>query len=124
MLTLNSLLAACDPVIGCVSPPPFITSGIDPSSGQLTGIMVFLNSLLRLVFIIAGLFGFLNLIIAGFQFMSAGGDPKNIGKAWEKIWQSFLGLLLIVGSFLLAAIIGILLFKDPFAILRPSLGPR
>ena len=124
MTTVNLLIAACDPIIGCITPPAFITPGIDPGTGQLTGIMVFLNSLLRLVFIAAGLFGFFNLIIAGFQFMTAGGDPKAIGKAWEKIWQSFVGLLIIVSSFLLAAIIGILLFRDPFAILKPTLGIR
>ncbi|MBI4991035.1 hypothetical protein HZB96_02980 [Candidatus Gottesmanbacteria bacterium] len=106
--------------IGKISPPAFIQSGID-ASGKLTGIMVFLNSILRLVFIAAGLWGFLNLIIAGYQFMSAGGDAKAVGKAWERIWQSLLGLLVIVASFLIAAIIGILFFKDATAILQPKL---
>jgi hypothetical protein len=106
--------------IGKVSPPPFIQSGID-ASGKFTGILVFLNSLLKLLFIAAGLWGFLNLIFAGYQFMTAGGDPKAVGKAWERIWQSLLGLLIIVASFLIAAIMGILLFKDPTAILQPKL---
>lgn len=83
--------------------------------------MVFLNSLLKLVFIAAGLWGFLNLILAGYQFMTAGGDPKKVGEAWARIWQSLLGLLIIVSSFLIAAIMGILLFKDPAAILQPKL---
>lgn len=106
--------------IGKVSPPPFIPSGID-ASGKLTGIMVFLNSLLKIVFIVAGLWAFLNLILAGYQFISAGGDAKQIGNAWSRIWQSLLGLLIIVASFLIAAIIGILLFGNPTAILQPTL---
>ncbi len=106
--------------IGKISPPPFIQSGID-ASGKLTGIMVFLNSLLKLVFIAGGLWGFINLILAGYQFMTAGGDAKKVGEAWARIWQSLLGLLIIVSSFLIAAIMGILLFKDPSAILQPKL---
>lgn len=113
-----------DPInpIGKITPPPFINlPGIDPASGQLTGPVVLLNSLLKLVFIVAGLWAFLNLILAGFGFISAGGDPKNVTKAWEKIWQTLIGLLIIVASFLLAAIFGMLLFKDPTAILQPKL---
>ncbi|MCL4338410.1 hypothetical protein M1271_01840 [Patescibacteria group bacterium] len=120
MIIINYILAACDPAIGCITPPSFIQSGID-STGKLTGMLIFLNSLLKLVFIIAGLWGFINLIIGGFGFMTAGGDSKAIGKSWERIWQTFLGLLIIVSSFLLAAIIGMLLFKNPTAILQPQL---
>lgn len=111
-----------DDVIGKVTPPPFIKlPGIDPTTGQLTGPISLLNSLLKLVFIVAGLWAFLNLILAGFGFISAGGDPKNVTKAWDKIWQTLVGLLIIVASFLLAAIFGMLLFKDPTAILQPKL---
>ncbi len=88
------------------------------------GLVPFLNNLLRLVFVIAGLFALVNLITAGFQFMGAAGDPKQIEKAWSKIWQSLIGLILIVGSFLLAAIFGYLIFGSPTAILYPEIwGP-
>jgi len=44
--------------------------------------------------------------------------------AWAKIWQSMMGLLFIVGSFVLAAIFGYLLFGKASAILMPQLyGP-
>ena len=117
---LATFLAACNDAIGCISPPANIPNAVDPS-GKLTGVVVFINSILRLVFVVAGLWGFFNLILAGFGFLSAGGDPKNVEKAWTKIWQSLLGLLIIVASFLLAAVIGIILFKDPSAILNPRL---
>lgn len=106
--------------IGKISPPSNIPDVID-STGKLTGLVVFINGILRLVFIVAGLWGFFNLILGGFGFINAGGDPKNIEKAWAKIWQSLLGLLIIVSSFVIAAIIGILLYKDPSAILNPKL---
>lgn len=111
---------ALDDVLGKISPPAYIKSGID-ASGNFTGITEFMNNLLKLVFVIAGIWAFVNLIIAGFGFMTAGGDSKAITKAWDRIWQSFLGLLIIVLSFLIAAIMGILLFKDPTAILNPKI---
>lgn len=124
MSILTTLLADCTQGIGCISPPPFITSGINSATGELTGIVDFLNSILKLVFIVAGIWTFFNFIIAGYGFLSAGGEPKNITKAWDRIWQSFMGLLFIVGSFLLAAIAGVLLFHDATAILKPTLGTK
>lgn len=123
MSTIRTILADCtDPAdpIGCISPPSYITPGVD-ASGFPIGVMTLLNSLLKLVFVVAGLWAFLNLIIAGFGFMNAGGDAKMVTKAWDRIWQSLLGLLIIVVSFLIAAIVGMLLFKDPTAILQPKL---
>jgi hypothetical protein len=105
------------PFFGTVTPPT--------KYGEVfSGLVPFLNNILRLIFVIAGLFTFLNLIIAGFGFMSAGGDPKAIEKSWNRIWQSLVGLLIIVGSFLLAAIFGYLLFGRADAILVPQIyGP-
>lgn len=88
------------------------------------GLIKFLNNIVKLLIVFAGLYAFLNLILAGYQFMSAGGDPKSVEKAWAKIWQSLIGLLIIAGSFVLAAIFGWLLFKDAGAILKPKIyGP-
>lgn len=106
--------------IGKISPPANIPAAVD-SSGRLTGVVVFVNSILRLVFVIAGLWVFFNLVLSGIGFMSAGGDPKKVEQAWTKIWQSLLGLLIVVSSFVIAAVVGILLFKDPSAILNPKL---
>jgi len=89
------------------------------------GLIVFLNNILKLVIVLAGIFAFLNVIIAGYQFMTAMGDPKGITVAWNRIWQSLIGLILIAGSFVLAAIFGWLLFGDATAILQPKIfGPE
>lgn len=92
--------------------------------GPKFGLIIFVNNILKLVIIVAGIFAFFNLIIAGFQFMTSGGDPKGISNAWSKIWQSLVGLLIVAASFLLAAIFGWLLFGNPLAILQPTIyGP-
>ncbi len=112
-----------DKIIGKVRPSiGILKDDAINASGKLTGVMTLLNSLLKVVFVIGGLWAFFNFIIAGYGFLSAGGDSKNIAKAWDRIWQSFVGLLFIVGSFLLAAIAGALLFHDATAILQPTLG--
>lgn len=115
-----------DDPIGKISPAIsgiFSKPAID-DTGKLIGIILLLNNILKLVFVVAGIWAFFNFIIAGYGFLSAGGEPKNITKSWDRIWQSFMGLLFIVGSFLLAAIAGMLLFHDPSAILQPTLGPK
>lgn len=121
---ISSVLASCDPndPIGCIHPPAFIPPiSINPATGEVPELVNFLNIILKLIFVVAGLFAFLNLILAGFAFISAGGDPKNVTKAWDKIWQTFVGLLIIVSSFLIAAIIGILFFGDATALIAPKI---
>ena len=88
------------------------------------GLILFLTNILRLVFVAAGIFAFINLVIAGFQYMGAGGDAKQLEQAWGKIWQSLLGLIIVVGSFALAALIGFIVFGDASYILSPKIfGP-
>ena len=122
MTLFSQLLAQCNPLdpVGCITPPPFITPAIGPG-GKLTGVISFMNSALKLVFIIAGIWALFNVILAGIGFMSAGGDPKKFTQAWDRIWQTLLGLFIIVASFLIAAVVGILLFNDTTAILQPTL---
>jgi hypothetical protein len=107
--------------IGEIKPPKAIER-YGGTSGQ--GLIFFANNLLKLAITGAGLFALFNFIIAGYTFLSAGGDPKKVESAWSRIWQSLIGLLFVAGSFVLAAIFGWLIFKDPTAILNPKItGP-
>ena len=102
-------------------PSTFRYGGIANPGGGLVG---FINNIIRLLIVVAGLWAFFNLILAGYGFLSAGDDPKKIASAWAKIWQSMIGLLFIVGSFVLAAIFGFLLFDDPTIFFKPVIyGP-
>jgi hypothetical protein len=106
---------------------PFSKLGVTGYAGEPGpnfGMIRFLNNIIRLLIVIGGLFAFFNLIIAGYGFLSAGDDPKKMGAAWSRIWQSLIGLLFILGSFVLAGIFGYLLFGDASAILNPKIyGP-
>lgn len=102
-------------------PSMFKYGGIEGDPG---GLVQFLNNVVRLLIVMGGLFAFFNLVLAGYGFLGAGDDPKKITGAWRKIWQSMVGVLFILASFVLAAIFGYLLFGDPGAILAPKIyGP-
>lgn len=98
-----------------------LPAGLEKLGEGPTAIVTLLNIVLRLLVVAGGIWALLNIIIAGYQFMTAGGDPKQVSSAWARIWQSMVGLILVAGSFLLAAIIGQLLFGSPTAILSPEI---
>lgn len=106
-------------VIGGITPPqPFTPDKYGSAFGEPGGLIKFFNNIVRLLIVIGSIWAFINLVLAGYGFLSAGDDPKKMEAAWQKIWQSMLGLLFILGSFVLAAIFGYLLFGDPTAILK------
>ncbi len=118
---MSQLIAQCTSFFGCVTPP----SPIGDVNSEQYGLVAFANNVFKLMIVGAGIFAFINIILAGYGFLSAGGDSKKVESAWNKIWQSLLGLAFVAGSFVLAAIFGWLIFKDPTAILSPKIyGPQ
>lgn len=107
-------------IIGKVTVPGFLR-GRGLFEGGLTS---FISNLIVLMSIAAGLWALINLILAGLRFISVGGDPKSVGEAWNKIYNSLIGLVVIAVSYVLIAIVSAILFSDPFYILRPKIcGP-
>lgn len=101
-----------------------VTNPIGRSYDSSSGLINLLTNILRLAFVAAGIYALVNFIIAGFQYMTAGGDSKALGSAWSRIWQTLLGLVIMVGSFALAAIIGQIFFGSATYILNPVIyGP-
>lgn len=105
---------------GEITPPP----GVDRYPSGPGGLIVFLNNIIKLMIVGAGLFALFNFVTAGYGFISASGDSQKINQAWAKIWQSLIGLLIATGSFVLAAVFGKLIFGDWGAIVNPKIyGP-
>ncbi|MFH2019428.1 MAG: hypothetical protein ABII80_02345 [bacterium] len=100
---------------------------INPTKGYgelKSGLPSFISNALKIVFIGAGLFAFLNLIFAGFLYMSANGDKQKIEKATMSINMSLMGLIVMVAAGVLTGIISFLLFGSATAILKPTIiGP-
>src|SRR5258706_9842897 len=110
MFILNILLAACTGPFGCVNAPPGVNK-FTPGPG-IGGIGTFLTVIFRTMVVGAGIFALFNLLLAGYSFLAAGGDSKAVAAAWAKIWQSILGLAVTAGAFVIAALLGLLLFGD------------
>ncbi len=63
------------------------------------------SALLTLVFFVAGLAFFINLLVGGIQWISSSGDPKALQLARGRLINSFIGLIIVVAAFAFALII-------------------
>lgn len=108
------------PIIGQVQSPLAGTS-----YGNLGGVGLFITNIIRLLFVVAGIYALFNFLIAGFEYINAGGDSKKLEKAWSRIWQSLMGLVIMVASFALISLFGYLFFGAGYNILNPVIyGPQ
>lgn len=109
-------------VFGPIEAPPHVEKyGGGPEGG---GLIIFLSNFIKILMVVAGLFAFLNLILAGWAYISSSGDPEKVANATQKITFSVIGLLVVVASFTLAGIFGFILFGDASAIINPKIyGP-
>lgn len=61
----------------------------NPIYAYLQGIIVFMGGLI-------GLFVVISLIVAGIQYAGSAGEPANIAKAKERIFNAVIGLILYI----------------------------
>jgi len=107
---------------------PFGSIGLPENFGYEdlcnNGLTVFATNVIKIAIVAAGLFAFINFLLAGFLYISSSGEPKKTAAAMQKINMSLIGLVIMVASFALAVIVGQLLLGDPAAILSPTIyGP-
>lgn len=76
---------------------------------------------LRALVVGAGIYAMFNLVLAGYSFMSAGDDSKKVASAWAQISQTIIGLAFAAGAFVIAAMVGFLLFGDASFLFKPTL---
>jgi hypothetical protein len=116
LLTLIGTVLASNPW-GTVSPP----AGMVADPGAIGRLIV---SIIRLLITAAGIYAIINFILAGYGFMGAGGDPKRVADAWAKIWQTILGLIVVVGAVVIGSIVSSVLLGSPTAIFEITIyGP-
>lgn len=108
-------------IFGTIQAPPGVANY---SSGETNGLIVFLSNIIRLVAVVAGIFTMFNFVLAGFQYVSAQGDSSTHGKVKERLTMSVIGLIIIVGAYTIAGVVGLVIFGDAGFILSPTLyGP-
>ena len=69
------------------------------------GLFLFISNLFKFAGVIAGIYMVVQLITAGYLYMSTEGDPKKATQAWTKIWQSVLGIVIIASAFIIAGLV-------------------
>jgi hypothetical protein len=100
------------------------------SYGDLRGIdgpgpLTLISNIFQLIALIAGLYAMLNMILAGFRYISSNGDKNAIDTAKKQMYNSLIGMLIIVMSYTIAAIIGQLLFGSAGFLFNPQIfGPK
>lgn len=104
---------------GSVEPPPGVAEYNAAAGGF--GLITFISNIIRLITVIAGIWTLFNLVIAGMTYISSANDVKGIEKAWQSIYMSLIGLLVIVGSFTITAIVSYIFFGDVNFILNPTI---
>jgi hypothetical protein len=104
-----------DNPLGRITTPDFL---VPISGGDVGGLQVILNIVLRTLIMGAGIYAVINILLAGYAFMSASGDPKRISDATAKIWHTALGFIIAAGAFVIAGVLGQILFGDFNAILQ------
>lgn len=97
MLTLSSLAATFSVPVETSGP-----GGKPPTSYVDVGRLV--ANLYTTLTIIAGIYAFINFALAGFQYISSGGDKVGLEQARNKITQSLLGLTIVVSAYVIGLI--------------------
>lgn len=104
--------------LGTISPPPGTVPDIagDPSAFVATLIRNGISFLLISAFIVDLIW----TIFAGYRFIFAGGESKNISSAWSQIYWGLLGMAIILGSFAIIKLVetffGVTVISGPFNI--------
>ncbi|MEX0896303.1 MAG: hypothetical protein WDZ94_05245 [Patescibacteria group bacterium] len=91
-------------------------------TGDGIGIVLFISNLLTLFTIIAGIWVMFNILRAAYMFISSAGDTGTYEKVRELLTTSVIGVTIIASAYILAGLIGWIIFGDPTFILRPTLS--
>ena len=107
-------------IIGGVEPPTAVAA-INTQSGGEIGLIAFLSRAINFANIVAGILVMINFVFCGFLYITGAGSASNMVKINQQLMWSFVGILLIVGSYTLAGIFGLIFYGDPTFIITPTL---
>ena len=111
-------------IFGQIQPPPAVAR-FAPTTLNPLGLTRFIGIIISALIVGAGLYFLLNVITAGYQFLSSGDDPKGVSSAWAKIYQSIIGLIIVAAAVLLTSVISLIFFGTAGAIMNITLyGPQ
>lgn len=111
-----------------VNDPTSITGNVEPPQGVAEynaaggiGILRFGSQIIFILNIIAGLFAMYNFLIAGLTYITTAGDSGAHNKVKDKLTYTFVGLALIVSTYTVGGLIGLIFYGDAGFLLNPQL---
>lgn len=123
MFSSGRVMAADDSVFGQIEAPVGVAE-LNAQAGAASnniGLLIFVSNIIKFASVVAGVWVLFNFITAGFTYITANGDSSAYSKIGEKLALSATGLLLIVASYTIAGIIGLLVFGDATYIINPQI---
>lgn len=91
---------------------PFGAKTATSGTAALSQIASTISSIIGFMTIAAGIWFMFEMLFAGYEWISAGGDAKKLETARERLTHGFMGLLIVVGAWALLAITGQFLGTD------------
>lgn len=104
--------------IGTITPPPGTREYM--RGGTENQLLPFISTLLTVATVVAGLWVLINVILAAIGAITASGDAQAMSKVRTNLTNSFIGILLIVLAYTLAALAGAIFFGDPTLFINPT----
>jgi len=89
--------------------------------GGNIGILVFVTRALQFFAVLCGLLVFFNILYGGYEYIVGAGKTDVHVKVRERLTWSVVGLILLIAAYMIAALIGLLIFGDPTFLLNPDL---
>jgi len=111
-------------IFGAITPPAGVSAydAQAAASGGGLGLMFFFSNIVKILTIVAGLWVLVNFLMAGFSIVTGGGDSGSTKKAYDKILYSVIGLVIIVASYTLIALVSLIVFGQADYILNPVIN--
>jgi len=85
--------------------------GDNPGDG-LTGITKMVSSIIGLMTIAAGIWFLFQILVGGFNWISAGGDKAKLQSSKDRITNSMVGIVVVVAAWAITALVGTFLGVD------------
>lgn len=120
MTPAKALAQTAEEITGKLIAPPGVEQYIQKSSDDIA-LIFFLSNMIRVFTIVAGVFVVFNVILAAFFFLNSSGDASAYEKARIQVTQSIIGLLIIIMSYTLTGIVGLVFFGDAAIFLNPKI---
>jgi len=76
---------------------------------------IYLKYFFSFIILISGIIGFLVLVVAGIRYLTSLGKPEKLQKAKKQLTSAFLGIILLLGSYIILYTINpnLVSFKEP-----------